>query len=204
MLLKLEKLIAKYGMKITGVIQAGAHEGEELELFKKLRIPEAHLFEPCYRSFLTLSYKTFPANYHVYRAGLAEVNGDAILFKTRFNNGQSNSLFAPKRHLDFYPDIIFDDHERVPVNTLDTFKVGNCNFLMMDVQGGEILVLKGATETLKHIDYIITEVNLEEMYEGCALIEDLDNYLTDFQRVETKLVRCKAWGDSLYIAKRLL
>jgi len=27
MLLKLEKLIAKYGMKITGVIQAGAHYG---------------------------------------------------------------------------------------------------------------------------------------------------------------------------------
>jgi len=208
MLLKLEKLIAKYGMKITGVIQAGAHEGEELEAFKITGIAKGYLFEPCKEAFEKLN-QVLPAGFYALNFGLSYRADVLTINKTLFNNGQSNSALKPKKHLEYYPNIVFDSTEKYLALPLDHYEIKDCNLLVMDVQGFELEVLKGANmagrfKTLQYIDYIITEVNLEEMYEGCALIEDLDNYLTDFQRVETKLARCKAWGDSLYIRKTLL
>jgi hypothetical protein len=61
-------------------------------------------------------------------------------------------------------------------------------------------VLKGATETLKNIDYLIVEVNNSELYEGCCMVKDLDLFLQKFglQRVETNW-EGETWGDGFYI-----
>jgi hypothetical protein len=73
----------------------------------------------------------------------------------------------------------------------------------IDVQGAELMVLQGATELLKHIDLIYTEVNIEEVYKGCCLMSDLDRFLEPFGfvRVTTKMTDWN-WGDALY-QKRL-
>ena len=202
MLLKLEKLIAKYGMKITGVIQAGANIGNEIGLFLSNGIHYGHLFEPC-EAFKELKKETSLTAFIAYESGLSDFNGRIGINITKSNNGQSNSLLKPKLHKEYYPDIVFDRFECIIVNKLDSYKIDDCNFLVMDVQGYELSVLKGATETLKHIDYIYTEVNREELYENCAMVQDLDSYLTDFRRVETKWKR-KGFGDALYIRKGLL
>jgi hypothetical protein len=70
----------------------------------------------------------------------------------------------------------------------------------MDVQGFELEVLKGATETLKGIDYVYCEINRDEVYEGCAKIWELDAFLKDFTRVETSWAG-GSWGDAIYIKK---
>jgi hypothetical protein len=64
----------------------------------------------------------------------------------------------------------------------------NYNFLTIDVQGYELEVLKGSRETLKNINYILTEVNRDELYENCARVEQLDEFLGrfNFQRNDVK------------------
>ena len=211
MLLKLEKLIAKYGMKITGVIQAGAHYGEEIDLFVSLGITKMVLFEPERKNFSMLRGKVNGNKYIskdsiALQTALGDGDGPAYMNVEEFNNGQSNSILLPKLHLKYYPDIHFkSERDAICLTRLDTFeyRTSDCNFLVMDVQGYELEVLKGATETLKHIDYIYTEVNREELYQDCAMIEDLDNYLTDFKRVQTVWKR-KGFGDALYLRKTLL
>src|SRR5688572_24431838 len=124
MLLKLEKLIAKYGMKITGVIQAGAHEGEELELFKRLRITKGYFFEPCNAYWLLAANVTLSeGDFMSFKCGLSCYNGSTKIFTTKFNKGQSNSLLKPKRHLHHYPEIEFDELETVALNRLDAFYI---------------------------------------------------------------------------------
>ena len=79
------------------------------------------------------------------------------------------------------------------------------NFINMDVQGGELNVLLGASKTLQHIDYIMTEVNRDELYKNCALIEDIDYFLSkyNFKRVEEVWDRDNpVWGDALYIKEK--
>jgi len=75
------------------------------------------------------------------------------------------------------------------------------NFINCDVQGYEAEVFKGATETLKHIDYIYCEVNKDECYKGCAKVEELDALLVGFKRVETGDWVNDSWTDALYIKK---
>jgi hypothetical protein len=74
------------------------------------------------------------------------------------------------------------------------------NFLNIDVQGFELEVLRGAAETLNYVDYILTEVNREELYEDCVLVEELDEFLDayGFVREETSWGG-GSWGDAFYV-----
>ena len=68
--------------------------------------------------------------------------------------------------------------------TLDTFvKVSEINIslydtLIIDTQGSELLVLKGAKKLLKNIKYIKSEVADFESYKGCCKLNDIDEFLT--------------------------
>jgi hypothetical protein len=50
---------------------------------------------------------------------------------------------------------------------------------------------------------VFTEVNTEEVYKGCALISQIDDFLSPlgFERVETVMWKNHPWGDALYIRK---
>jgi hypothetical protein len=71
----------------------------------------------------------------------------------------------------------------------------------MDIQGAELLALQGAVETLQSIDAINTEINYEELYEGCALVHQLDDFLAHqgFTRVATVTPYHPSWGDAFYV-----
>ena len=71
----------------------------------------------------------------------------------------------------------------------------------IDVQGAELLVLKGAENTLKTVNAVYTEVNTDYVYKNCALIEEIDEYLFSlgFKRTETKMWQNHPWGDALYL-----
>jgi len=119
------------------------------------------------------------------------------------NKGMSSSILEPQNVLFHYPWIKFDKKEIVEISTLDieVNNIDNYNFLNIDVQGYELEVLKGSQKTLDCIDYIMTEVNSEEIYKDCAIIEELDTFLTrfGFERVETVWV--DGWGDAFYVKK---
>ena len=78
------------------------------------------------------------------------------------------------------------------------------NFLNIDIQGAELKCLKGLGEYLNYIDYLYLEVNTEKVYEDCCLLNELDEFLTDFERVETKLYEKYGWGDCFLLRKSLL
>ncbi|HIF03461.1 MAG TPA: FkbM family methyltransferase, partial [Nitrospinaceae bacterium] len=74
------------------------------------------------------------------------------------------------------------------------------NFLNIDVQGYELEVLKGVGDKLNQIQLIIAEVNRDEMYEGCPMIEDIDSHVAGFgfERL-TVHWQSQSWGDALYV-----
>lgn len=142
-----------------------------------------------------------------FNVACAEKEGNMVMYVSHQNQGQSNSLLKPELHTKQHPEIIFDDAEVVKVVTLDSLpiKKEEYDFLYMDVQGAEGLVLKGATETLKHIKVIYTEVNRGQTYSGNMEIEEMDRFLSDygFKRVETYWPSPNwTWGDSIYILQK--
>lgn len=75
---------------------------------------------------------------------------------------------------------------------------------MVDTQGYELEVLKGSVKVLPRFDLLYLEVNRQETYKGCPMVEELDEFLLPFgfHRVETKWASdYHSWGDAIWIKK---
>jgi len=203
MIIEIDSIIKKYNMNISGVIHIGAHYGEEVSNYVKVGIEKIVLFEPLKENFEVLKKNISihsNTNIRKYQVALGNKN-TTITMNLSSNNLESSSILKPKQHLNLYPDIIFNRTEEVELQKLDDYNCKNYNFINMDVQGYELEVLKGAKDTLNHIDYVYCEVNRDEIYEGNAYIEDIDKYLLNYnmKRVETSWWYDSDWGDALYI-----
>jgi hypothetical protein len=90
--------------------------------------------------------------------------------------------------------------------TIDTFFERNkidaskYNFWNLDIQGAELMALKGATHSIQYAKALYLEVNEKELYQNCGLVTEMDEFLSryHFKRVLTYFT-VHGWGDALYI-----
>lgn len=204
MLLDLVSLSKQYNLSYEGVIQAGAHYGQEQSIYDELDIPieNRHYFEPQKKVFEILR-ENIGSRGHTYNFALGNTTGEMEMFSSPDNESMSNSLLEPEIHKYQYPHIRFTDRETVMVYRLDD--IWSCSLLNkkwlinLDVQGYELEVLKGMQKVLPYTVAVLTEVNRDEVYKGCARVEEIDEFLGKygFQRRETNFLGI-SWGDALY------
>ena len=123
------------------------------------------------------------------------------------NNGQSSSLLDLGSHLKHHPHVWVVGTKKYKTTRLDTFikknniPVENLNFLNLDIQGMELKAMKSMGDHINKFDYIYTEVNTEHVYKNCALLKEIDEYLSKygFKRVTIKMCGNYGWGDAFYI-----
>ena len=72
--------------------------------------------------------------------------------------------------------------------------------LVLDTQGSELLVLKGAIDILPHIKYVKTEVADFESYASCCQLKDLDAFFREhnFRRIAERRFAYKEGIGSYY------
>jgi FkbM family methyltransferase len=206
MLIDLESSIKKYGIKVNGILQIGAHYGQEFTTYKNLGIDNIVFFEPLPETFKVLK-NNIGDKAILHETALGNIVGEIEMNVESVNHGQSSSILVPQLHLTQYPSIVFNQKVKVSINKLDNFLnySKNHNFIVIDVQGYELEVFKGGEEYLKYVDAIISEVNRDEVYTDCAKIDEIDEFLLryDFKRVETNWVG-GTWGDALYVNKKFI
>jgi FkbM family methyltransferase len=198
---------------VKGVIHVGAHVCEEINYYYMLGLKNENIFwvEGNPETFQLIKHR-YP-NFNIYQGLCTDKSGDNISFTiTRNkNNGDStdsSSIFKLGTHLQHHPFVVEDKTIEVKSTMLDHLlfsePIQNVNMMNIDVQGAELLVLKGSEKILEQIKYIYVEINKEELYIGCALIEELDEYLKEkgFERVLTKWTEFQ-WGDALYVKSKL-
>lgn len=205
MLLDLINLNKKYNLDIRGVLHIGAHYGEENHIYDKLNINNRVYFEPLQSNFDKLKENVGDKHLLIKKA-LGNEEKKMTMYVENANKGQSSSLLKPVLHLQQYPHIKFNDVEEVDMVRLDDLDLNfdNYNFINIDVQGYELEVFKGAIKTLDKIDYIMSEINRDEVYENCAKIEQLIDFLNPlgFKLVETTWDGI-TWGDGFFIKEKL-
>lgn len=207
MILSFTRMVNKYNMDIKGIIHIGAHHGQEIEEYIDNGVQDILMFEPVSHNFEILQEKLKDANANIqaYQVALGNEEKEGVTMYLSDNNLISSSVLKPKVHLQLHPGVGFPGTEEVEMQRLDSFSedTKNFNFINMDVQGYELEVLKGGAETLKHVDYVYCEINRDELYEGNAFVEDLDEFLKDYnmERVETDWSGT-LWGDALYVRKK--
>lgn len=203
MLLNLEDLINKYDCKIEGVLHIGANDGGEYQTYNRLLIYPIIFVEPLPNVFEQL-VKNVGSNCICLNTALGNMESEVEMYVDTANNGGSSSILTPKLHLTQYPHIAFTHKLKVPITTVDKLDIPKCNFINMDVQGYELQVLYGAVNYLQSVKYVMLEVNRDELYENCARVEQIDEFLGnyEFTRVETAWDGV-TWGDAFYIKNTL-
>lgn len=209
MLMSLLALKQRYDMKVTGVLHVGAHLAEEAETYHELGMDDVWWIEanPNVTHLIEEVLAPFPTQQLITALVYSE-EGVELDFNITNYNGMSSSIFEFGTHPQFSPDTVFVDIVRMPTRTIDSLADEydiNVNFLNMDLQGAELHALQGATDFLFDIDYVMTEVNCEEVYKGCAQVEQLDEFLEAyrFERMDTYWVPDQGWGDAFYVKKAM-
>lgn len=77
-------------------------------------------------------------------------------------------------------------------------------FWNLDIQGAELLALKGGLEALKHVKFLYIEANKHEIYEHAALFPELDTFLEQngFKGIITNISDSSGWDDVIYVRVR--
>jgi FkbM family methyltransferase len=208
-ILPLRALAAKYSLPpMTRVLHIGGHYGEECDEYFREGAASAVFFEPSTSSFQEMARRIGERpGVCLVHAALGNYNGTGVLLVETANAGQSSSLLKAKVHATQYPQITFDSTESITVIRLDNWQglshFGPWDLLAIDVQGYELEVFKGAEETLKSVQAISAEINREELYEGCALVGEVDAWLAarGFDRVETEWCG-GGWGEAIFVRRR--
>jgi len=205
MLLNFPSLVKKYSIKADGCIHVGAHHAQEHPDYVAAGIKRFVYIEPCAATFNVLKNK-FAAHHHIqlFNVACGEIECEQVMYTGSQNEGQSNSLLKMQKHLQIHPGITLPNTELVTVKRLDSLGLAHKGYqlLVMDCQGFEGRVLKGAAETLKQVNYVYTEVNRDAVYENCTLVDELDALLYEFERVETGAWIGGCWSDALYIRRK--
>jgi FkbM family methyltransferase len=201
---EINKILLDNKISVNGCFHIGAHECEELDFYNKLEIKKEDVIwiEAISSKVDEAKKKGVP---NVYNAVITDKDDDDIVFNIS-NNVQSSSVLEFGTHSHEHPWVVYVDKIKTKSITIDTFFKKNCidaskyNFWNFDIQGAELMALKGATQSIKYVKAIYLEVNEKELYKNCGLINDIDIFLLNynFKRVLTNMTR-HAWGDALYI-----
>ncbi len=99
-----------------------------------------------------------------------------------------SSLLLPNRSLlDKFPEVErFDILEtmKIKADTLDNqfqqHQIEDVDFIKLDTQGSELLILEGATRTLNDVFGLEIEVEFVELYQNQPLFSDIDRFVREF------------------------
>ena len=201
MLIPLNYIVNKYNIKFKGILHVGAHECEELKEYEKYLPRDKILWVEAMPHKVNDNKMNFP-NLLIENAVVSD-NEEVVKFNIS-NNGQSSSILELGLHKVFHPQVhyvnSFTVNTKLLKNILPKYDI-EFNFLNFDIQGAELKALKGMGDYLNKVDYLYTEVNCDYVYKDCALINELDEYLSKFnlKRVETNWFGNCKWGDAFYI-----
>ena len=147
------------------------------------------------RSLFARIFGAPKTKHQVINALVGDVDGADTEFYLFANEGASNSLFTKHPDVDERLDWLKETGEvlQLKMRTLDALLVENdispdsIDFLAMDIQGAELMCLKGATEVLKNLHYIETEISKTPIYDGGVLLDELEPWLN------ARGFFCKTW-----------
>jgi len=201
MLIPLHDVITSYNIKLTGVLHVGAHQCEENDAYLAEGVQQTDIFwveaNPEITKTLTLP--------NVITAAVSDVV-ETVVFNVT-NNGQSSSILPLKDHSIVHPEVHVVSTQSMTTQRLDDIVREHgvrANFLNLDIQGAELKALKGLGSYIDQFDCIYTEVNTRELYAGCALLPQLDDWLRwhGFWRMRTSMYENCGWGDAVYIRSK--
>jgi len=199
----------RHGVRPRGIIHVGAHYAEEGAVYRRLGARHVLWIEadPAHLEPLRANLTDYPEA-HVLQACLTDGDGDMTTFYRTSNRGESSSILPLGTHRQHFPDIQVVDTIHLPTTTFarlverEALALHRYDFLVMDIQGAELRALRGFGRHLERFSGVYIEVNLGPLYQGGALLPEIDAYLGQFGLTRRELLLTpKDYGDALYLRR---
>ncbi len=135
-------------------------------------------FEPLSSEFRELEKNAInDTNWEVFNFAIGDID-ERLKINIAGNSFSSSILEMLPAHQSHAPESNYIGHEEIEVKKLDSIFSNLCKkkqnvYMKIDTQGFEAKVLKGAENSLPHIDTIQMEMSLVPLYEGELLFNDL-------------------------------
>lgn len=183
--------------KLKGVIHVGASTGQEtgdsgIRLYDEynLNVIWIEPIEEVY-NVLNNNIQNYPKQKSFMQLVTDEDDKNYDFYITN-NNGESSSIFELKEHKKSWPTVHCVEKRNIKGKTLSTLLSENnidlddYDYMLLDTQGSELLVLKGAVDILKKIDYVNLEVADFDSYDGCCKLKEVEEFFTEigYKRIE--------------------
>jgi FkbM family methyltransferase len=203
MLIPFKDIVRKYG-KPKGILHIGANVGEEAKAYNDEGIKNVCWVEANPELVPILRRNVESYKHAVIEMCVGDEDDKEVTFHISNNAGQSSSVLELGTHKQVHPEVHYTHNLTLKTKRIDTqrcFNPANYDFVNIDLQGAELMALRGMGDFLKNYKYAYIEVNKNHLYVDCPLIGDIDSYLNvlGFKRVETKWCGNFGWGDALYI-----
>jgi FkbM family methyltransferase len=203
-------LIEKYKIeKPKRILHVGANTGAEANYYSSNGIEAWHVEAiPKVYQVLRETCRALCGQYAI-QACLADMAEEQVIFNISSNAGLSSSLLPLGRHHKAYPSIHYTDRISITTTTVDKLIAegqipSNIDFLVIDAQGAELLILHGAKGLLESgaLSGAMIETAVEPLYENGANYIEVSILLRTFG-----LHLCQAefnksgWCDAIYAIK---
>lgn len=209
MLMDLKQLAKSYYMNPTAILHIGAHLAEEAEEYFRLGDPRVVWVEANPRVIprIESAIRRY-RNQEVICALITDRDGERRTFNVTNYDGMSSSVFEFDKHVIYSPDTVFTERIQLETLTVDSLcerMSFQPDLLCMDIQGAELLALRGAEYTLPSVKWIYAEVSTDTVYAGGAQMKDIDQFLSAYgflRRVTDLSMHGGTHGDALYVRGR--
>ena len=157
------------------VIHIGANEGQERDLYAKhsLSVLWVEALPDVFQK-LTNNLRNYPKQRAV-NALVTDQEGEHYDFNVSNNAGESSSIYDFQGHKEIWPEVNFTRTIRLRSTTLpallrkEGLNPSGFDALILDVQGAELLVIRGAGEVLDSIKFVKTEAaDFESYRDACT------------------------------------
>lgn len=199
----IDELFSFFKVNVKGILHIGAHKCEELETYLKYTTTDKILWIEAIESLIKQNLENHP-ELNIINAVVSNKDGDDIEFKIT-NLTNCSSILDLGYHKEIHPNVEVVEIIKMKTKTIQTlYKENNIslstyNILVMDIQGAELLALKGMGSIINNIDNIYVEVNEKELYEGCCKLEDLDSFLFNLGFSRKYLTLLNGYGNAFYL-----
>ena len=170
--------------RVSGVIHVGANSGQERKRYHRNGL-DVLWIEPIPDVFKLLEANISPfSRQKAIQALVTDRDDETVEFHISNNAGASSSILPLKDHRDLWPEVVYTHSIKMQTTTLpmllkkQNIDSSRYQALVMDTQGSELHVLRGAECMLANFEYVKTEVADFESYEGCCQLSDLSDFMS--------------------------
>lgn len=173
-----------YLRKVHGVIHVGANAGQERDLYAAFGLHVAWI-EPIPQVFESLkrNISEFPQQ-RAYNYLVTDDDGKEYTLHIADNAGASSSILDLAKHTEMYPQISYKGSMTLRGATLNSIlskerlDIRQYDAMVLDTQGSELRILKGAANLLSNFKFVKVEVPDFESYKGCCQIDELSAFMS--------------------------